>query len=269
MKSLIEATIIAAIVSIATSFIARAAFPREKSSRYAGVLGLAAGYVAAFYRLEPTHLVPSTSWDWLAWLVVAAAIIGPISVASGVATVERWALTAVFALAAAWVLVPARTSPFRANYTVIFAGSLTLWCSLLDCVTTPKNILAITGAIVVSALSGAALVAYGASIKIGGLAGVGAAGLAGCILLVVWSREVTLIRGLLAAHSVILGGVLLNGYLYDMAWPPLLLVSVSPLTLCLFEVGPLARLNGGPGHLAKAFLVALPQIGAWYLVMAK
>lgn len=265
MESLINGALISAAVSVAVSLGVWRSFPQGCALRFAGALALAAGFVAAYSQIEPGCLVPTTNRHWLVWLVSVAAVLGPIGLASGVAIGERWTMTVIVALATALLLVPARTAPFRVHYVVLLTAGLVLWWNLVDGLGSPKNLFALTGSLIVTFLSGAGLVAYSSSLKISGIGVAGAGGLAGCALLATFARDVTLVRGSLGACSVVLWGMLLNAQLYDVPWPPLVLIASSPLVLWLMETGPLSRMQGRRASIGKAILVGLPHIGAWGL----
>ncbi len=268
----LEVMVIAAAVSIAISSVVLGSFSQETASRYTGALGYAAGFLSAFAYLESHALSPTLPWHWLPWLALIGGVIGPIAIASGVRPLERWVLSAIFSLAAAWLLVPTQRAlqPMRTPYMLAFAGSLAVFWNLLDRLSRKESGIPLCVALAATSLSGAALVAYEFSVRIGFLSAVGAAALAGGGLSAAWKRDFTIVRGMLGAQSVVLCGVLLTAQLGDgLAIPLLTLILLAPLTLWVFEVGPLATLQGYRAALTKAFAVGLPHLAAWSFVLVR
>ncbi len=256
-------------VSMIVSLLTSVCFSRESASRYAGALGISAGFLAAYAYLEPRNLSPTLHWQWLPWLVACAAIMGAIAIATGVGTIERLVFVTLFSLAAAWFLVPTRASfaPMRMTYVINFTLGVTLFWNLLDrLLTRPKNDGAVFIALAATVASGSALVAFAFSTRIGFLGAAGATGLAGGVLAFLWKRDPAIIRGLIGPACILLAGELLTAEINDAINPPTIaLIAMAPLMLWLFEMGPLAKLKGTAAWSAKATLVALPLVAAWGL----
>lgn len=270
MNSLIEAMVIAGAVSIAVSAIVLISLPATESARYTGAFGCAAGFLSAYTYLEPKHLLPVSQWQWLPWLTLVAAVIGPISIASGLKLFERWALSAILALAAAWFLVPTRATlePGRSTYIIAVAVALTLLWNLMDRPAQTQSGLPLMLALAVTCISGAALVALAVSIRIGFLGAAGAAAMTGGGISAAMKRDCATVRGILAPASIILVGVLLTAQLNGLQPPVIILILSAPLTLWLFEGGPLSKLEGLQSQLVKMIVVAVPQIAAWCLSLS-
>lgn len=270
MNSLIEAMVIAAAVSIAVSAIVLTCMPATESARYTGALGFAAGFLSAYAYLEPSHLLPVSQWQRLPWLAIVAAVAGPIGIASGVKRPERWALSAIVALNAAWFLVPTRATlePARPTYIFAVAAALTLLWNLMDRPAQSQSGVPLMLALAVTCLSGAALVAFVVSTRIGFLGAACAAALAGGGLSAALKRDSTVVRGVLAPASVILVGVLLTAQLNGLPLSTIALILSAPLALWLFEGGPLSKLQGLQSQLVKMIIVAVPHIAAWCLSLS-
>lgn len=270
MNSLIEAMVIAGAVSIAVSAIVLTFMPATESARYTGALGFAAGFLSGYAYLEPSHLLPVSQWQWLPWLALISAVVGPISIASGVKSPERWALSAIVALAAAWFLVPTRATlePARPTYILAAVAGLTLLWNLMDRPAQRQAGVPLALALAVTCVSGAALVAVAVSVRIGFLGVVGAAALAGGGLSAALKRDCTAARAMLGPASVVLVGVLLTAQLNRLPLSTIALILAAPLTLWLFEGGPLAKLQGLQSHLVKMIVVSVPHIAAWCLTLS-
>ncbi len=256
-------------VSVVVSLLTSVCFSRESALRYAGALGIAAGLLAAYAYLEPRNLSPTLHWQWLPWLVACAAIMGSIAIATGVGSIERFVVVALFSLAAAWFLIPTRASfaPMRMTYVTNFTLGVTLFWNLLDrLLSRPKTAGSVFVALMATVVSGSALVVFAFSLRIGFLGVVGATGLAGGVLAFLWKRDAAIIRGLIGPACILLAGELLTAEINDAINPPTIaLIAIAPLMLWLFEVGPLAKLKGIAAGATKAALVALPLIAAWGL----
>ncbi|HEY4262877.1 MAG TPA: hypothetical protein VGM98_22145 [Schlesneria sp.] len=256
-------------VSVVVSLLTSVCFSRASAARYAGALGIAAGFLAAYAYLEPRNLSPTLHWQWLPWLVACAAIMGPIAIVTGVGTIERLVVVTLFSLAAAWFLIPSRASfaPMRMTYVINFALGVAMFWNLLDrLLTRPKSAATVFIALAATVASSSALVAFAFSIRIGFLGAAGAAGLAGGVLAFLWTRDTAIIRGLIGPACILLAGELLTAEINDAINPPTIaLIAIAPLMLWLFEVGPLAKLKGIAAWSAKAALVALPLVAAWGL----
>lgn len=270
MNPLIEAMVIAGAVSVAVSAIVLTCLPASESARYTGALSFAAGFLSAYAYLEPRHLIPVSQWQWLPWLALIAAVVGPISLASGLRLSERWALSVIVALAAAWFLVPTRASlePARSTYILSVAVGVTLLWNLMDRPAQRESGVPLVLALAATCLSGAALVAFAVSIRIGFLGAAGAAALTGGGLSAALKRDCTAVRGVLAPACVLLVGVMLTAQLNGLPLSTIALILSAPLTLWLFEGGPFSKLQGLQLQLVKSIVVAVPHIAAWCLSLS-
>lgn len=259
---------IAIAASVVVSLLVSVCFSRESAARYVGALAMAAGLLAYYIYADRKSLSPTLHWQWIPWLVACAAIIGPLSIATGVGIIERLAVITLFSLAAAWLLVPTRATfaPMRMTYLINFTIGAALFWNLLDRLTHPKNGGTVFAGLVATVVSGTALVAFAFSIKIGFVGALGAASLSGGILAFLWKRDAAIVRGLIGPACILLAGELLTAEINDAISPPTIaLVAIAPLMLWLFEAGPLAKLKGTTAHAGKAALVALPLLAAWGL----
>lgn len=261
MRLLIVALSGSAAVSIGLALVMFVVVRGESARRYAGALGFAAGFAAAYAWLEPRNLSPSLSWHWLPWLATAAAIIGPVGIATGVRMPERWALSVVFALAAAWLLVPTRATfqPWRLTYLMAFASVLVLSWNVLDQLAQTGTGRSLSAALALTSLASSALIAYTVSLRIGFLTAASASALIGVLLTTIWTQDRTILRGALPCHGVVLCGAILTSSLDDgfPRYAPLLIL-IAPQMLWLFQFGPLAKLRGSMGLIARAIAIAAP-----------
>jgi hypothetical protein len=212
--------------------------------------------------------MPGRNWQWVPWVGVAAAMIGPTVVAPGLATIERWLLALFAAAAAATVFVPAWPDlwPPRmlsmAAFTLATANIARLTDGLTQRTSPRLMALAISAASLVAAL----LISAAFSLRIGEAALTTAAAFGGTALaLLIWPDE-SAVRGLCLPFA--LTGC---GWCYVTAIepsPPLVAILFLPATLLvpwLVAIGPTARWNPTRRWLAAALLFAAALIGvaAW------
>ena len=271
MKPLLESVMVPVVISVAVAIGILRGFPGDASRRYAGALAFAIGFLAGFAFLESHELIPSTYWHWLPWLAVVAAIVGPVGLAAGIRPAERLALTMVLSLTAAWFLVPTWTSlqPSRSIYIAVFAGTLFLLSFLLDPLARRVPRAVLCGTLALSSLNGGVLVAAFVSIRFGLLGITAAAALSGAVVAAILSREEAVVRGLLPAHVVVLGGVMLAAEVnVGLPSAALVLILTAPLALWLCELGPLARLHGKWRIVVRFGVTIIPLAVAWGLSLS-
>jgi hypothetical protein len=271
MIPLLDGVLVPVAVAIVVAIGVLRGFPGDASRRYAGALAFVAGFVAGFAVLEPHALRPSTYWHWLPWLAVVAAVVGPIGLAAGVRPPERWALMIALTLTAAWFLVPtwAALQPSRNIYIGVFAGSIFLLWFLLDPLAERVPHAVLYSALALSSLNGGVLVAAFVSVRFGLLGIIAAAALGGACVATIRNRDEVILRALLPAQVVVLGGVMLAAQVnVGLPSAALTLVPIAPLALWLCEKGPLSHMRGKWGYIVRFGAVCLPLAIAWGLSLS-
>lgn len=265
MESLITGVAIAGVVSVVTALAAWKLLPREHALRSTGACGFAAGFLAAFCRIEWSSLMVPPGWQWTVWLVLGAALVGSAALASGVGRLERVALIILVCLLASWFLVPTRASlaPLRGAYLAGFATVAAAWWIVLDGIRSKSNVVPVSVILVMVTLLASVLVADGASLRLGTLGAVGSASLAGGVLLAAWKRDALISRGLLGPTAMSLGSTLLSGQLNDgLSWPVVGLLAMAPLLIWPFEFRCFDKLSSWTGGLLKVAVAAVPLVAA-------
>jgi hypothetical protein len=243
--------------------------------RGVGAIGLIAGQVlgTALAVWGQADWFPDRNLEWVPWVTVGAAIVGPMVVAMGLASVERWLLTALASLAAAALIVPPWPDlwPSRPYSMLAVVGSFLLLARGVDGIArrTPPRLLAI--AIACTALLAPMLIAALVSLKLSEAALVTAASLVGALAALFIRPDESAVRGLALPYAIAVGGWC---YVSAIELPPpeppvieLLVAPLAPLILWLVSVGPLAakslRLRWAIGLvLVLGYLAA---IGTWTL----
>jgi hypothetical protein len=204
--------------------------PADVASRYALAAALATGMFAGYWLLSDdwAPLVPDRHWQWLAYLPLAAALIGGLSYASGVSIGERWFVFAVVAAIGAWLLVPtwANLWPPQAWSIPLLAGYLCLLMVLLTSL--PDRLLGRLqlGLLVGASAAVAATIGADVSLRLGNVGVIAAVATAGCWIaswLLPADSIPTALRGVTPAFAVLVGGLSYAGA-----------IEVQPLRLHMF-----------------------------------
>lgn len=268
MNSLLGGALLPATVSIVVAYVTLRVFADETARRYAGALSFGTGFLAAYALLEPHDLRPSMYWHWLPWLALAGAVVGPVSLAAGVRLPERWTITLLLSLVAAWFLVPTRASlqPVRGICIAAYAGGVTMLSVLLDRLASRGSGSFLCGMLGLASLSGGALVAAVVSLRFGLLGVAASAALSGGFVAALLKRDDRIVQGLLPAQTVVTCGIMLAAQV-NVGLPPaaLVLIPAAPLALWLCEAGPLAKVRGRWGYVIRLGAVILPLAIAWGL----
>lgn len=268
--SLLEAALIVTATSAAVSLMILATTPAKFAHHFAGALAFAISYFAVYYFLAPKHLSPTTYWHWLPWLAAIGSIVG--AVATYPRRVIGWILTALFALGAAWLLVPTWKSlqNQRTTQVVIFAAFQMAFPVVLDRPSQRASGLPVSMALLATSLFSSLVVGIEGSLRMGELGAAGAGALTGAIVGILWKRDHTIIRSLLPAHTAVLTGILFTAMLGDtISATATALFLISPAMLWLFEFGKLAQLRGIKFVLARALAVGIPLVAGTVLSLVE
>lgn len=258
------------IVALAVLLIARR-FSSSDPDRHSASIALVAGFFAGYRLLSLAPWNPSAHWHWLPYALLVAAVVGPITCAAGVWTIERICLYVLVALAAGWVLVPNwdDLDPSRKVHLLAFATYVVVWACLFRPLLNrhagpllPVVLWAtMTAAAIVLALSGSLRFAQIAIALAGALFGI-------VIVATMW-RDSNHLNGMTLLFSVAVVGALLIGRVNSFSQVPLasyLLIPAAPLVVWCGTAGPLSRLTGAKKLLAltalPCLLLAIAVLGA-------
>lgn len=263
--------LVPALTSLVAALLGRRLLPASASERYAAAVALVAGF-AVGYALLPAWAapLPTRYWHWLPYLGGAAMIVGPVGQAVGVSRLERGLVQLLFALVAAWLLVPtwADLQPSRPVWIALLTAYLFLLAALLEPLAKPICERRVLAFLTLAATSSAIMVAVFVSLKFGRVAGVAAASVAGCWAAQSVARGQLGTPGFLPAYSALVGGSAFTGAINPA--PPnaaLLLVPAGPIALWLFVRGPLARFQGIAAWVAQFFVVVALLAAFLFLAM--
>ncbi len=234
-----------------------------------------AGFFAAFALLHREHLTPTEFWHRLPWLGGLAAVIS-----TGLAAIPRGSLAGsalrravelALAVGVATLLVPTWRSlvPTRTLHVAGFATSLFMLIVLLDRLAARGLNRMLLFALAMASFCGAAFLAVELSLTFGALGGALFATLAGCWLVLLLRKQKEFVASALPVYAVILGGLMLAGWLNVNSFPnarplriSMALIPAAPLVLWLFEFGPLSRLKGIKSTVAQVAAVVLALVAA-------
>ena len=258
--------ILPAGISIAVAYLCWKFLPSTVRDQYAAAFGCAAAFFVGYVLLPAwAELVPKRHWQWLPYLFIGAAILGPIGATRSSIFPIRLLVSLALSLLGAWLLVPTwpRLEGIRPYWVAGLAAYLLILTTALDklAVRLPAGRLFPTLLAVVLG-SIAATVAYAVSAKYGQVAGIAAAGLFGCSLASLWFDPVRFTQGLLPIFGLAAGGLAFAGFIEpDPPLYPLLILPAAPLILWLFTRPALSRLQGKSAATGQIVAVLL-TVGA-------
>jgi hypothetical protein len=252
--------VIPAAITIAVVFAANSLFAENVADRWAMAAGMSIAFIAG-YAILPDWAAfwPERHWQWLPYLAAAAMVIGPVGLARGVWTAERWLLWILLAAVSAWFLVPTwqTLDPPRQVYIPLLAAYLVLLTALIDPLARRFSPNVVLAQLALAASAVAILVVAGAkSMVYGQLAGIAAAATAGCFLAAFLSSSRSMTRGMVSVYSVLVGGMAFVGYVEpEKPLAGMLLLPAAPAAMWLGSLGPLARLRGAAAIAVQTLLV--------------
>ncbi len=220
MKFELEALVYGLLVPAAVATLILLLVPRlgrpgsPAAERAAGALALAGGFIAGWLLLPWAPLRPEDPWQWLPYLTALACLGGIADAATRVAPLIRWLVRLAIVGTAAWFVVPDWEAflSIRPRWVAgTAAGMLVIWVVHDGSARRPGFVVPAAWALVSLALAGwlGSLI----SVKFAQLAGMLAAVLASCAG-AAWRRPAACYhRGMSAGVAVVLGGLLVNGYL--------------------------------------------------------
>jgi hypothetical protein len=266
LKILVFFGLIPATISLVVSMAIQRLLPESAAGRYAGAVGLGSGLVVAMM-LPPVSAFqfPLRHWQWLAPLSMAAAVVGPLSIAAGVRRARPWVLWTLLAIAAALLLTPSWPR-LAAGRTAIIAGLaiyFLLLIILLDTLTSRIPATVFPWSLPLTSLWVAGLGGYFVSVTYACIAMAATAAMTAESWATFRRGNNDWLRGMIAPFVITAGG---TAFVMCIAPEPpyfeLLIVAASPLVLWTSILGP-ARKGRGLAHVAaQGALLLLVYIAA-------
>jgi hypothetical protein len=264
VKGPILGAVIAGVAALAGALLARRLLPAGIARRFALSIGFGTGVFVGFALTHPwAELRPVRHWQWLPWLALFAAAVGPIGTDRRMRHPLRWLSLGVLAAAAAWMLVPtwAQRLPPRDVRMVQFYGAVAVTALGFLLAPLPGRVpaRALHALLFVVATCVAMAVAALASLSNGTLAGLVAAAAAGVGVIGFWRPDDAALRGLLPAYCVTLAGAAFIGGIEPN--PPLYGVFAIPAALLLariWAIPPLARWRGAARVVLQIGVILVP-----------
>lgn len=234
--------------AVAAYALARRMQAAETAERSAAALAMGVAILVGYLLLASwADLALKRHWHWMPYLALAASVIGPITVAGGVQSAERWTLSLLAALVAASLLVPhwASLQPSRAVLVPslgAYLGALAIGLEPLARRVSARMLLA---SLALAAMCVALLIATFVSLTYARLAVCTAAALLGCWIACLFVPGSVRARGIGLTYSLAVGGWAFVGCI-DPPKPllGLLIAPVAPLTLWVCKAGPLVWTGG-------------------------
>lgn len=244
---------------IVARLVARRA-PAHWAPSAAAAIGLAAGYAL----LEPKAIWPKVAWNWLPWVGLSAALVGPWGTRGPRRANWVWALWIVAVVGYGWLLTPSwkKLEPWRYAYVAGAAGMMFASAASIDRLAARSAPVPNVIGIVLATLVTSILLAVQSSLRMGML------GLAACAALVGsvvgsqvsgWRTHLAEgVRGLALFQAAIVVGLLLTAYVANAGpFVAILFIALAPSAAWLVEAIPLSRTEGMKGAALRLAIVVL------------
>lgn len=258
IEVLVYGGVIPAAIAIAVVFLANILLAENVAQRWAMAAGFSIAFVIGYVLLPDwAPLLPQRNWHWFPQLAATAMVIGPVGIARGISTAERWLLWLLLAVIAACLLVPTWPAlmPSRHKYVAFLAVYFLVVTALADplsCRFSPRLVMA---QLCLSVTIAAPLVVM-IVIKYGQIAVIAAAAAIGCCIATCVYASSSMVRGLIPALTVVTAGLAFIACLEPQKpLAGMLLLPVAPLALWFSALGPLAKLRGTAAVAVQTLLV--------------
>lgn len=237
---------------------------RRPRSLLGAVIFAAIPLWCALLQLGPWR--PAESWQWLPYLAILACLIN-------VAAPNKWILWisySLFALLAAWLLVPnvERLADERPYW--LAAVPLAILITLDSTILLSRRLVgpALPFYLLLATLAAALLVFLASLAKFAQLGGILAGIAAGCCVACWLSPTRSLASAIVPGWATLYSGLLLEARLATFSEVPLLsylLLLLAPLMICLTAVPPVRKMKAGWRTVLTAFAIMIPLAIGLYL----
>jgi len=230
----------ALVLALACRFL----LPLDAARRHALAIGVAGGFFVGYVLLDDwAPLLPKKYWQWLPYLALIAAAIGPAT--QRLHVVEQWILQLCLYAIAALALTPTWESlaPPRTTWIpLLTAGMLVLGGLLMPLANrVPSFFLAAIMAL--SGIVGVAMIAGESSFQDAEVTNLAAATFCASALVCLFDRGLN-VGAVVPAFVVLVGGSVFTAHVYpDPPMRPLLLFPCAPLALWVGQIKPIARMR--------------------------
>ena len=262
-QGLVYGALIPVLVSATILVFVLKVCPPDTASR-SSALAVGVSFLVAYWLVSSPPLLPKAEWHWLPYLCAVAMVTGWVGLAPGVSTPERWALQLIVAALAGWFLVPTweDLQPTRNVYITVVSGSVLLLYVCLEPLAKRCSGVSFPLLLLVVSVAGAVVLGLSGNLRFAQLAGILAAGMGGCVLVLSYYHpSEPLMRGAIPAFTVLLCGVMFTGYMHSYSNVPIVsyvLVPLTPVTLWMSFVGPLHKLPNRWRVLIQSAVVLVP-----------
>ncbi len=258
IETILRAAVIPAALAVAVALLWRRLAPARVAQTYAIAVSFAVAMLVGYLLGTPGNkLVPQRHWQWIAYLGVAGALLGPV-IPWRRSPWPAWLLAVVPAFAAV-LLVPhwpdlAPSRPVSVWLVALYLVSISMPLAALTLRLPAAGLLAALAATaIVAALAILGLV----SVTYGTLASTAAAALAGCSVAAYRDRELSA-YGMGVPFALVVGGWSYVAAIEPRPMnPAFLLIPLAPLAAWMGATVPRGRQTASRWVAAAAFLVAL------------
>ncbi len=248
-------------------------FADRAGTSFALLLGFLAAYIY-FVTLQWAAFFPTQLWQWILWLVVLAAVLGPIGLARGVTFIESGFLRLLVAFAAAYLLDPRWIEPdsLRLQYRCAVGIGIFVISHGIEFLADRGENRSLVFLLTVNLIAAAVVVMLSGNGKLAQVTTAMAAATGGTFFAMLPARSPISFRGAVTCYSVCLVSTLFlefAGSYADIPTASYALIAVAPLALCLCELPKLRTIGPKRRFLLKSVVIGTPlAIGLALAVIA-
>ena len=230
--------IVPVLAAVVVFFVVRKILPTEYGDRYAGSTAILCGFLLAYGLTDVGPWIPTSSWHWLTYATMVAAILGPVASASSMHFVERALVYIVLGSIASWFLVPTwdTLEPSRITHLTLFTAMIVLLSLCLQLLEKRIEGPLIPTVLWMTMSAACVVLICSGSLRFTQIALAGASAIFGVALVCFVTKSENCTKGITPLFAVMLVGILHIGYVNSFSEIPAVsyfLVAIAPLLLWL------------------------------------
>ena len=239
--------------------------PPRGGGGWGGALGFGAAFGMACWSVDAwSGLPPHETWHWIAYLAVAAAVVGVVDAMRRWPEAARWSIHLGLACASGWLLVGDwMEQPWL--WRPVTAAVILLVYAVLDASAKRVGGASIPLCLCVAAIGASVVLVTLYNLKLAQLAGALAACLGLSALLAWWRPAFSLARGAVTVIAVVLPGLLLSGKYAAPGGTPgwtFVLAAVAPSALLIDRAPGVSGLGPRLAGAVRVAAVSIPVLVA-------
>ena len=255
------------VAALAVSWAGSKLAGKTSLGRFAPAIACAAGLWVGYALLEPAALLPKVYWNWLPWIGLIAAIVGPLGLRGDRRQLWSWGVWLAVVVASAWLLTPTwkKLDPWRIAYVASAAGAMLASAAATDRLAARSRPLPVAVGMLLAMVAASTSLAVLTSAGMGLLTFAATAACAGACIGGRRTAASAWVHGLTLYYGVVVVGMLLIGYVSDLRpLTALVLIALAPSAPWLLQWPAVTRIPAlrGVAAFLAAVVVALEIAGA-------